>query len=289
MMLQGRVALVTGASRGLGAGLAEKYQREGADVIILARSRDVLTAVAARLSALCGPGQRVLAVPGDISSPESIDQAFLEMQREFGAIDVVVNNAGVFVPMGDFEKVEWSQWVQAIATNVAGTAYVCRKAIPMLRHSARGKIINIAGGGATRPLPPLSAYGTSKAAILRLTEELAAYLAPASIDVNSIAPGPLDTHFVDEAIAAGPGSLGEALYREILDIRATGGTPMAVSADLCAFLASRRSDGITGRFISARYDDWESFRDWSDDQKKSDLYRMRRLDPDTLARARRLL
>lgn len=289
MMLQGRVALVTGASRGLGAGVAERFLREGADTILLARSRDALDAVSARLSPLCGPDQRVLTIPGDISSPESIDRAFQEIQREFGAIDVVVNNAGVFVPMGDFEKVEWSEWVQAIATNVAGTAYVCRKAIPILRQSARGKIINVAGGGATRPLPPLSAYGTSKAAILRLTEELAAYLAPAGIDVNSIAPGPLDTHFVDEAIAAGPEKLGQALYREILDIHATGGTPMAVSADLCAFLASRRSDGITGRFISARYDDWESFRDWSDEREQSDLYRMRRLDPDTLTRVRRLL
>jgi len=289
MMLQGRVALVTGASRGLGAGVAERFLREGADVILLSRSRDTLDVVAARLSALCGPDHRVLAVLGDISSPRSIARAFLGIQREFGSIDVVVNNAGVFVPMGDFEKVEWSEWVQAIATNVAGTAYMCRKAIPMLRQSARGKIINVAGGGATRPLPPLSAYGTSKAAILRLTEELAAYLAPDGIDVNSIAPGPLDTRFVDEAIAAGPGNLGGALYREILDIRATGGTPMAVSADLCAFLASRRSDGITGRFISARYDDWESFRDWSDAREKSDLYRMRRLDPDTLTRVKRLL
>ena len=288
MQLNGKVALITGSSRGLGAVIAEQYVKQGASVILMARSLDALEDKAKRLTALCQNSQRVLTAPGDISVPRTIDEAFDTIQTRFEYIDIVVNNAGVFTPMGDFEKVAWSDWVKTIETNISGTAYLCRKSIPLLRGSSRGKIINIAGGGATRPIPPLSAYGTSKAAILRLTEELADYLKPSNIDVNSVAPGPLDTYFVDVAIEAGPERVGWPLYREILQIRKSGGTPMSMAANLCTFLGSQRSDAITGRFFSARFDDWDTLADRRDVLDGSELYKMRRLDPDTIARLKHL-
>jgi 3-oxoacyl-[acyl-carrier protein] reductase len=122
----------------------------------------------------------------------------------FGKLDVVVNNAGVYGPMGSIDTVDWDDWVQAIAVNLNGLVYCCRKAVEAFKPQRYGKIINLSGGGATNPLPGISAYAASKAAVVRFTETLALEVKEFGIDVNAVAPGALATRLTDQLVAAGP-------------------------------------------------------------------------------------
>lgn len=282
MKLAGLTALVTGASQGLGVAIARQFVVDGASVILAARSRDLIEKVRLSLLPLCAPGQIVLAIPCDVAKTHDVERLMQKAIAETGQLDILVNNASIFGPMGNLEEVCWSEWVETLNVNLLGTVYTCRIAIPHLKRSPRGKVINISGGGAARALPSLCAYAASKAAVVRFTEEFAEEMRPYHIDVNSIAPGPLNTRFVDQAIEAGPERLGQALYGEILRIRESGGTPFEVAANLCAYLASRQSDGVTGKFISARYDEWSKLHERIPELNSSEIYTMRRLDPKTM-------
>lgn len=277
MKLIGRSAIITGASQGFGAAIARAFVQEGASVILTARSADKLGEVAADLRKNAGD-QTIEFVPCDVSVPHDVDVLMDAAITTLGGLDILVNNASVFGPMGHLVDMPWEDWVSAISTNLLGTVYTCRVAIPYLRRSGRGKIINISGGGAVRALPALSAYAASKAAVVRFTETLGEELRLDGIDVNSVAPGPLNTRFVDLAIAAGPDRLGDALYREILRIRETGGTPFELAANLCVYLASRQSDRVTGNLISARYDRWSTLHERIDELDTTSVYKLRRVD-----------
>lgn len=281
MELTGRTAIITGASQGLGVSIARGFVTEGANVILTARSRGLLEEVQRSISPLCADGQIVKAVPCDVSVTDEVDALIERTIAVTSGLDVIVNNASIFGPMGALEDVPWSDWVDTLNVNFLGTVYTCRAAISYLKRSPRGKIINISGGGAARPYPSLCAYAASKAAVIRFTEELAEELRPHNIDVNSVAPGPLNTRFVDLALEAGPERLGEALYKAIVEIRESGGTPFELAADLCAYLASRESDGVTGKLISARYDDWSTLHERIDELESTNVLTMRRIDPAT--------
>ena len=125
-----------------------------------------------------------------------------------------------------------------------GSAYACRALLPHLKSRRSGKIINISGGGATRPLPGMSAYAASKAALVRFTETLAEEVSSFGIDVNAVAPGTLATRLLDEVVAAGPEKVGAAYHDRISRARAEGGTSLEVPAALCVYLASGESDVV---------------------------------------------
>lgn len=289
MKLAGRTALITGSSRGLGATIAKQFVLEGADVIITARSGEELNQVADALRRDCRDGQSVWPLTCDVSETAEVDRFFEQVGSRISKLDALVNNASIFGPMGNLEVVSWAEWVETMKVNVIGTAYMCRMAIPLLKKSERGKVVNISGGGAAKPMPSLCAYATSKAAVMRFTEELAEELRAFNIDVNSVAPGPLNTRFVDEAIAAGPERLGLPLYEVIMNIRESGGTPFELGANLCVYLSSRLSDGVTGKSISARFDDWENLHERVSELDSSEIYTMRRIDPSTIKRVGNLL
>ena len=143
-----------------------------------------------------------------------------------------------------------------------------------------GHIIIISGGGATKPLPYLSAYAASKAAIVRFGETLAEELKERGIDVNLVAPGALNTRLLDEVLQAGPERVGQAFYDASLRQKQSGGTPLTRGADLCAYLASAASDGITGKLLSAVWDPWERLEQWRDELDGTDIYTLRRITPE---------
>ena len=145
---------------------------------------------------------------------------------------------------------------RAIEINLFGSVLVARALVPQLRRVGQGKIIQLSGGGATSPLPGLSAYAASKAAIVRFVETLALELREDHVDVNAIAPGALNTRLLDEVIAAGPDKVGKAFHERALEQRRSGGTPLERGAELAVWLASADSDGITGKLLSAVWDPW---------------------------------
>jgi 3-oxoacyl-[acyl-carrier protein] reductase len=198
----------------------------------------------------------------------------------FGGLDVLVCNAGVYGPKGPIEDVDWDEWVRALNVNLCGAVLCCRAVLPHFRAERSGKIILLSGGGATRPLPFLSAYAASKAALVRFGETLAEEVKGAGIDVNAVAPGALNTRLLDEVLEAGPARVGQAFYEQSRAQKAKGGTPLETGAALCAFLASSESDGITGRLISAVWDPWPDLPARRDELSASDIYTLRRIVPE---------
>src|SRR5207247_2058222 len=145
-----------------------------------------------------------------------------------GSIAIMVDNAAVYGPMGTMDEVDWSDWGKAIASNRMGTVYCSRKAVHLLRKKRYGKIINLSGGGATNPLPGISAYAASKAAVVRFTETLALEVKSEGIDVNAVAPGTLATRLTDQLLAAGPEKVGVSLYERMKSLKVEGGTPLSI-------------------------------------------------------------
>ena len=279
--LAGRSAVITGANQGLGRAIAEHFVRAGASVLLTARGADLLNKTAAELRPLATlPGQQVLARVADVSKESDCNATAVQAVAELEYPCVLVNNAGVYGPFGLIEDNDWSEWVKAIEINLFGTILMCRAFLPHMRSAKYGKIINLSGGGATAPLPRISSYAASKAAVVRFTETLAEETRGAGIDVNAIAPGALNTRLMDDLIAAGPEKVGAAFFEKMTKTRDSGGTPLDKGAELSVFLASAASDGISGRLLSAVWDDWANLPAQRDELAKGDIYTLRRITPE---------
>jgi NAD(P)-dependent dehydrogenase (short-subunit alcohol dehydrogenase family) len=277
--LEGRAALIAGASQGLGAKIAEVFVREGASVMLCARDAAMLDRVREELLPVAAPTQQILVRACDVSSPEQVEALSGASVSALPELDILVNSAGVYGPMGPIEDNNWAAWVRAIEIDLFGAVLLCRTLVPHLKQRGAGKIIQLSGGGATSPLPRLSAYAAAKAAVVRFAETLALELAPHRIDVNCIAPGALNTRMLDEVLAAGPQAVGEEFYRKALRQKEDGGAGLERGAALAVFLASPASDGITGRLISAVWDPWEELPARREEVDGSDLYTLRRIVP----------
>lgn len=277
--LAGRAALITGASQGLGCAIAAAYLRAGASVAICARDEAALGQATAALGALAAPAQQIVALACDVSKPDDVARVVDAAIAALPQLDILVNNAGIYGPKGVVEDTDWDAWVQAIEINLFGSVLMCRSIIPHLKRRGYGKIVQLSGGGATAPMPRVSAYAASKAAVVRFAETIAQELAAHKIDVNCVAPGALNTRMLDEILAAGPQTVGDDLYRRLIKQKESGGASLDNAAALAVFLASRDSDGITGRLISAVWDPWRDLASHRDELAGSDIYTLRRIIP----------
>ena len=280
MKLSNILAIVTGASQGLGKAIANEFVKEGAHVALCARDANLINAAANDLRRVAGPDQKIFASACDVSVEADVEKFFDAVRSRLGPVNVLVNNAGVYGPKGESEKVNFQEWKRSIEINLYGTFLPCRFAIRQMKELRRGKIINLSGGGATAPLPRISGYAASKAAVVRLTETLAEELREFSIDVNAIAPGALNTRLLEEVLRAGADIVGKAFYEKSLKQRDSGGVPLEKAARLCVYLASDMSDGITGKLISAQWDPWEKLHEFREQLAKNDVYTLRRIVPE---------
>ena len=278
-VLADRCAIITGASQGLGFEIAKKYLEAGANLVICARNESLLEKSSQALRKLAGNSRSVIALPADVS--KSRDAAMLVdiALKEFGRLDILVNNAAVAGPCGATESVNWDEWVRAIEINLLGPVLLSRAVLPHFKQAGYGRIIQLSGGGATSPLPNLSAYAASKAAIIRFIETLAEETRRYHIGINAIAPGALNTRMLDEFIAAGPEKMGREFHEQTLQQKKNGGVPLHKGAELAVFLGSALSDGITGKLISAVWDDWNALPNHLDELNCSDVYTLRRIVP----------
>jgi 3-oxoacyl-[acyl-carrier protein] reductase len=138
--------------------------------------------------------------------------------------------------------------------------------------------VQLSGGGATNPLPGLSAYAASKAAVVRFAETLAEELREHHVDINAVAPGALNTRMLDEVLAAGPERVGQSFYDRALEQQRSGGVPLSRGAELAVWLGSAASDGVTAKLLSAVWDPWVELPQHIDDLA-SDVYTLRRIVP----------
>lgn len=243
--LHGKVALVTGASKGIGAGIARELAAAGAAIVVnYATDRTGAEAVASEITRADG---RAVAVAGDVSKAADVARLLAETDQAFGRLDVLVNNAGVYTPM-PLEAVTEEEFHREFDTNVLGPLLVIRES---LRHfgPAGGSVINI-GSGASRMCPPgYSIYAASKAALDAITGVLSKELAPRKIRVNSVNPGAM---LSEGTRAAGLYGTGSGFEKQLVAMTPLGrvGTPEDI-AKIVAFLASDESGWLTGEVILA--------------------------------------
>jgi NAD(P)-dependent dehydrogenase (short-subunit alcohol dehydrogenase family) len=278
-ILEGRAAVITGANQGLGLAIGKAYVSAGASVVLCARNAALLEHARDELANLAGQGQLVVAAAADVSLPTDVERVAHVAFETFPQIHILVNNAGIYGPMGLIEDVDWGAWVRAIEVNLFGSILMCRALLPHFKAKSYGKIVQLSGGGATNPLPRISAYAASKAAVVRFAETLAEETRESGIDVNAIAPGALNTRLLDEVLAGGPERVGQAFFDRAVLQKERGGAPLDRGADLAVFLGSAESDGITGKLLSAIWDPWETLNERRDDLDGSDVYTLRRIVP----------
>lgn len=278
-LLKDRVAIITGANQGLGLEIARQYLAAGAKVVLCARDGEKLKSSCATLRESEQKEQSIVSATADVSREEDVHRVVALALASFGHVDILVNNAGVYGPKGVIEEVDWQEWVRAIEINLMGSVLMCRALLPHFKERRRGKIIQLSGGGATNPLPRISAYAVSKAAIVRFAETLAEEVREHGIDVNAIAPGALNTRMLEEVLAAGPDKVDQAFYERALKQKENGGAPLDRGAALAVFLGSSLSDGITGKLIAAMWDPWESLSTHRRDLDSTDVYTLRRIVP----------
>lgn len=230
-----------------------------------------IEAIQAAIDALEGRGHQGISI--DVSDPRAWENAAARIDAG-GGLHGLVTAAGILGPIGALENLPAVDVIETIAVNLVGTMLALQFALPRLRAS-RGRAVTFSGGGGTSPLPRYDAYAASKAAVIRLTENLAA---STEIDINAVAPGFVATRMHDETLRAGPDAAGQNYYDRTRQQLDGGGFPASETAELVAFLLSPDAAGITGRLISAQWDPWrkETFRERL--RHDSDLAKLRRID-----------
>lgn len=276
-VLLGKVAIITGANQGLGLEIGHRYLAAGANLMLCARNATMLEQARADLAALASPGQKVVAQTADVSVESDVKNVVTQTLDQLDGCHILVNNAGVYGPKGEIESIDWLEWVAAMQINVFGSVLMSRAVLPHFKTQRYGKVIQLSGGGATSPMPRISAYAVTKAAIVRYAETLAEEVRGTGIDVNAIAPGALNTRMLDEILEAGPDKVGKNFYERALQQKESGGAGLSKGAELALFLASPASDGITAKLISAVWDNWELWPEHLKELSSSDAYTLRRI------------
>lgn len=279
MILEGRACIITGAAGGFGRHMAARFWQEGASLLLAGRSSEVLQALVDSLPAGPSRGQKVLTFSGDLSEAGMACRLVARAKDEFTTLTILVNNAAIQGPIGPIWDNDPQEWESTFRINLFAPALLCALVLPWMVSKSYGKIINISGGGATAGRPRFSAYSSSKAGLVRLTETLASEVGAAAVDVNAIAPGAMYTRMSNEILTAGPDRAGSIEYEKMRTQVGLGDSAIERATNLAAFLASSESDGITGRLISAVWDDWQNLPKHRTELQESDIYTLRRIVP----------
>ncbi|MGA7922068.1 MAG: SDR family NAD(P)-dependent oxidoreductase [Candidatus Acidiferrales bacterium] len=252
MLLKGQVALVTGGGRGIGRAIARKFAAAGAAIVISARSENEAKQAAAEIE---NDGGRAAFVVADVSSESHCETIVNDARRAFGAIHILVNNAGILGPVKPVESLSPAAWDEVMAINLRGPFLLARLVLPEMYQRGSGVILNIISVAAKVAFPLNSAYATSKAGLMGLTRTLAAEGARKGVRVNALGPGPVDHtkmfqelgHGLAEHFKADSETLSKEIYEQILQGRPQTTDEIAAAA---LFLVSDQSSAITGQTLN---------------------------------------
>jgi NAD(P)-dependent dehydrogenase (short-subunit alcohol dehydrogenase family) len=246
--LDGQVALVTGAGRGIGRAIALALSDAGAAVAVCARSQDDVTGVAGEIAER---GGHALAVRCDVTDRQEVEGMAAAVEEALGPVDLVVNNAGQFGPVGPLAATDPDQWWQTLEVNLRGPLYCTRAALPGMLARGHGRIVNVSSGVGFAAIPMLSAYVVSKTALYRLSENLAAETRGRGVMVFAIDPGLVRTAISESALSCGEPSI-EQWFTDAFANQEDVSPESA--ATLVVYLASGAADVLSGRNIDVSGD-----------------------------------
>ena len=272
--LDGRVALITGGGRGIGRQIALAYVAEGARLALSARTASELEETAQLVSQQYD--SEVITILADVSIREQVDNTVSQTLEHYGAIDVLVNNAGNIGPVGRVWDNDPEDWARTIAVHLMGVFYGCRAVIPSMLQQGQGRIVNMSGVGG----PNTTAYDAAKVAIVNFTENLALELADTPITVNAISPGSIHTRMWEETRDLSLAIGDMATYEQGVQVTSGQGASIERAAELAVFLGSDDCGAMSGRLIRAFADRFEDFPAHVDEIMNSEAYLLRRVDPE---------
>ncbi len=251
MRLLNKVAFITGGGVGIGKAISLMFAREGASISLAARSTIQMEEVAREIRTI---GRKALVNTMDITSVEQVDRAVKETLKEFGRIDILVNNSGIAGPTAPVYEITPEQWDETFNVNLRGAFLCCRAIVPIMIKQGHGKIINISSTSAKKPVPGRSPYPTTKMGLIGFTRGLAVELGKFNINVNAICPGPVEGPRIERVIDQVAEK--EGVPREVIRQRFLSQSPLnsLISAEdvakLAVFLASEDSNKMTGQDLN---------------------------------------
>ncbi len=275
MILKGKTALITGATGAIGSAIAEFFSREGCNLVLCGQTLSKLLELGDTLNKYSVGIETFVC---DVSKKEDVMSLAGFIGNKFGTLDIIVTAAGFYGCIGPFVQCDPEDWMSAINVNLFGTMMTIRYCLPLLNKNKQNKIITFAGGG-EGPMPNFSSYVSSKGGILRLVETLSEELKLFNVDINSISPGAVKSGFTDDLLSAGKDKVGNVMYKKSLEQIKTGGESPKKAAVLAVFLASDESNGLSGKNISAVWDNWKEIPRHLSEIMNSDIYNFRRVKP----------
>jgi len=251
-----KLVAITGATGGIGRVIAKSFLENNYKVLLVGRSGNKLELLKKELSKI---SNECFSLKIDISKKEQVENILKKEMEKIGKIDVLINAAAIQGPIGKIETNDIEHWEKTIKTNLLGTWLCSRTVIPQMLKQKKGVIINFSGGGALGIRENFSAYAVAKAGVVRLTEIMAEEVRDKNIRINAIAPGAINTDMFDEMLDAGEIKVGKNEWRKLMEQKKKGGQDPLMAANLCLWLASGKSKPLTGKTISAIYDDWQKW------------------------------
>ncbi len=247
-----KAVLITGAGRGIGKRLALGFAAVGARVGLMARSKPELDLTQLEIEHQGGVAIRLRA---DVRDPEALRTGIDRMRAQFGPIHVLICAAGIQGPVGPFLANAGGGFAETVETNLNGVMVTCAAVLPEMVDRRSGKAVILSGGGGAVARPGFAAYAASKAGLIRFVETLAEEIREHNVQINCMSPGGAYTHMTDQILAAGD-KVSWKEQEDARQVRLTGGVPAEKQVALAMFLASERSNHVSGKLLHVK-DDWK--------------------------------
>ena len=276
-MINRKNVIITGGSEGFGFEIAKYLVKKNYNVIICSRNKNKLNLADNELSKIKVSKDQIIYLKKiDVSNKSQVKNFIKFCIKKLNRIDVLINNAGTYGAIKPFENTKWKEWVKAIDTNLYGSIYTIMFLLPILKKQKKGKIIQLAGGGATKSMENFSSYSVSKTAIVRFVESIALELKNYNIDINALSPGALNTNMLDQVLKVEKKIVGKKFYYNNLKIKKSKQNLFIKPLKLIDFLISDKSNRVSGKMISALWDNYKIWPKHIDKINNKELYVLRR-------------